>query len=290
MNWKGIVLAGGSGTRLQPLTDVVSKQLLPVFDKPMIYYSLSILFLSRIREILIITAPDSLNNFKELLGDGSDFGASFHYAIQEKPTGIPDAFILGEDFIGNSNVSLILGDNFIFGQNLTDYLEAAKLKSEGATIFGYQITDPKEFGVVEFDDDGGVISIEEKPLEPKSNYAVIGLYFYDNKVIELAKALKPSNRNETEITDLNKLYINNGLDVQLLNRGFAWLDTGTHENLLSASQFVQTIQNRQGFKIACLEEIAYKNGWISSKDLLKKASSMKSNEYSLYLESIATTE
>lgn len=286
-NYKGIVLAGGSGTRLHPITKSVSKQLLPIYDKPMIYHPISVLMLSKIRNILIISTPNDIDSYKNLLGDGSQFGLCLNYAIQPSPDGLAQAFIIGKRFIGNSNVSLVLGDNIFYGQNFSKILQNAS-NGKGATVFGYHVNNPSEFGVVEFNSNGNAVSLEEKPQNPKSNYAVTGLYFYDNKVIDYAKAIKPSNRGELEITDINKLYLNsNNLKVEILGRGFAWLDTGTHEALMSASQFVQTVENRQGLKIACLEEIGYNNGWLSKKDLIIQAEKLIKTKYGKHLLKIA---
>jgi glucose-1-phosphate thymidylyltransferase len=288
---KGIVLAGGSGTRLYPITKAVSKQLLSIYDKPMIYYPLSVLMLAGIRDILIISTPHDIPRYEELLGDGSDLGLSFTYAVQEEPKGLADAFIVGEDFIGNDNVALVLGDNIFHGHRFSEILERAAKLDEGAIIFGYYVRDPKPFGVVEFDGDGNVISVEEKPDNPKSNYVVPGLYFYDNKVIEIAKNVKPSDRGEIEITSVNEAYLKNGeLKVELLGRGMAWLDTGTHIGLLEASNYVEAIQKRQGFYIACLEEIAFRNGWIDSKIVLKLAKTLEKTDYGQYLTDLVNND
>lgn len=284
---KGIVLAGGSGTRLYPLTKVTSKQLLPIYDKPMIYYPLSVLMSAGIREILIISTPDDTPRFEALLGNGKQFGIELQYAIQESPDGLAQAFIIGESFIGNDSVAMVLGDNIFHGHGLPKRLLAAAAKEDGATVFGYYVDDPERFGIVEFDENGKAISIEEKPQKPKSNYCVTGLYFYDNKVVEYAKALKPSARGELEITDLNRIYLEKGkLEVTLLGQGFTWLDTGTHESLVDATNFVKTVETHQHRKIACLEEIAFNKGWISEEELSKICEVYKKNQYGAYLKDV----
>ncbi|HEF0022483.1 glucose-1-phosphate thymidylyltransferase RfbA [Citrobacter amalonaticus] len=282
---KGIILAGGSGTRLYPITMGVSKQLLPIYDKPMIYYPLSVLMLAGIRDILVITTPEDQDGFKRLLGYGEALGINLHYEVQPSPDGLAQAFIIGENFIGSDSVCLVLGDNIFYGQGFSPKLkEAAARAAKRATVFGYQVKDPERFGVVEFDENKNVISIEEKPSLPKSNYAVTGLYFYTNKVVEIAKEVKPSKRGELEITSINQMYLESGeLTVEMLGRGFAWLDTGTHESLLQASQFVETIEVRQGFKVACLEEISFSNGWLTKDDVLRQAELMSKNSYGQYL-------
>lgn len=281
---KGIILAGGSGTRLYPITKAISKQINPIYDKPMIYYPLSILMLAGIREILIISTPRDLPLFQELLGNGEDFGVKLEYAIQEKPNGLAEAFVIGEEFIANDSCALVLGDNIFYGHGLTGMLKEAEARKGGATIFGYYVPNPKEFGVVEFDKDGKVMSLEEKPQNPKSNYAVPGLYFYDNTVVEKAKMVKPSKRGELEITSINEMYLQEGkLHVVNFGRGMAWLDTGTHDALLEAANFVKTIQSRQGVMVACLEEIAYRNGWISKEKVLELAKPLMKSKYGEYL-------
>ena len=284
---KGIILAGGSGTRLYPLTKVTSKQLLPIYDKPMIYYPLSVLMNAGIREILIISTPVDTPRFEALLGDGHQFGVELSYAVQPSPDGLAQAFIIGEEFIGGEPVAMVLGDNIFHGQGLKKRLRAAAAKEKGATVFGYYVDDPERFGIVEFDDQGKAVSIEEKPEHPKSNYCVTGLYFYDSRVVEYAKSLKPSARGELEITDLNRIYLENGeLDVTLLGQGFTWLDTGTHESLVEATNFVKTVETHQHRKIACLEEIAYLNGWITKEQVLETYEELKKNQYGRYLKDV----
>ncbi|OSI18637.1 glucose-1-phosphate thymidylyltransferase [Neisseria dentiae] len=284
---KGIILAGGSGTRLYPITRGVSKQLLPVYDKPMIYYPLSVLMLSGIRDVLVISTPEDMSGYQRLLGDGSDFGIRISYAVQPSPDGLAQAFLIGEQFIGNDRVCLVLGDNIYFGEHFSNKLAAAASRENGATVFGYQVADPQRFGVVEFDENFKAVSIEEKPAKPKSNYAVTGLYFYDNDVVQIAKQIKPSPRGELEITDVNQTYLAQGrLNVELLGRGFAWLDTGTHDSLLEAAHFVHTIESRQGLKVACLEEIAFKKGWLTAEQLEARIRPLAKTGYGQYLQKL----
>lgn len=286
-----MILAGGSGTRLHPITKVTSKQLLPIYDKPMVYYPLSVLMLAGIKEILIISTPQDIGRYEELLGDGTSLGMKFSYAIQPSPNGLAEAFIIGEEFIGDDSVCLILGDNVFFGSGLTPRLERAAMQEKGATIFGYQVKDPERFGVVEFDENQDVLSIEEKPQRPKSKFAVTGIYFYDNDVVKIAKTIKPSERGELEITSVNQAYLERGdLRVELLGRGFAWLDTGTHESLADAGQYIKTIEERQGYKVACIEEIAHYKGWITSEQLKELAQPLKKTQYGQYMLEMAGLE
>jgi len=288
---KGIVLAGGSGTRLYPITQGVSKQLMPIYDKPMVFYPISVLMMAGIREILIISTPDDMPGFKRLLGDGSQFGVEFSYAIQPSPDGLAQAFIIGEEFINGDSCALVLGDNIYFGESFGKKLENVVQRDEGATVFGYQVLDPERFGVVEFDENSRAISLEEKPEQPKSNWAVTGLYFYDKDVVEMAKQVKPSHRGELEITTLNEMYLKkNSLHVEKLGRGFAWLDTGTHDSLLEASQFIHTIEKRQGYKVACLEEIAYKKGWLTKEQVASQAKLLAKTGYGQYLQRLVDAE
>ena len=288
---KGIILAGGSGTRLYPITKGVSKQLLPVYDKPMIYYPLSVLMLAGIQDVLIITTPEDQSGFIRMLGDGKEFGVNLSYAVQPSPDGLAQAFIIGEEFIGSDSVCLVLGDNIFWGQGFTPVLKSAASRNSGASVFGYQVKDPERFGVVAFDENQKAISLEEKPEKPQSNFAVTGLYFYDNDVVEMAKKVKPSHRGELEITTLNQMYMERGdLNVELLGRGFAWLDTGTHESLLEAAMFVETIEKRQGYKIACLEEIAWNNGWLSNEQVMQTAKALSKNSYGQYLADLIKSE
>ena len=288
---KGIVLAGGSGTRLHPVTRGISKQMLPVYDKPMIYYPLSVLMLAGIQEILVISTPEDLPGYQQLLGNGADFGIQLSYAEQPSPDGLAQAFLIGESFIGDGNVCLVLGDNIFYGYGFSGMLRDAAQRAEGATVFGYHVNDPARFGVLEFDASGKVISLEEKPAKPKSNYAVTGLYFYDNRVVDIAKSVKPSGRGELEITDVNRAYLESGeLNVSVMGRGFAWLDTGTHDSLMEAGQFVQTIEHRQGLKVACLEEIGYRNGWLSEEALQRQATALAKTGYGQYLQQVLDAE
>jgi glucose-1-phosphate thymidylyltransferase len=288
---KGIVLAGGSGTRLHPVTRGISKQMLPVYDKPMIYYPLSVLMLAGIQEILVISTPEDLPGYQKLLGNGADFGIQLSYAEQPSPDGLAQAFLIGESFIGDGNVCLVLGDNIFYGYGFSAMLRDAAQRAEGATVFGYHVNDPARFGVLEFDASGKVISLEEKPAKPKSNYAVTGLYFYDNRVVDIAKGVKPSGRGELEITDVNRAYLESGeLNVSVMGRGFAWLDTGTHDSLMEAGQFVQTIEHRQGLKVACLEEIGYRNGWLSEEALQRQATALAKTSYGQYLQQVLDAE
>ena len=288
---KGIVLAGGSGTRLHPVTRGISKQMLPVYDKPMIYYPLSVLMLAGIQEILVISTPEDLPGYQKLLGNGADFGIQLSYAEQPSPDGLAQAFLIGESFIGDGNVCLVLGDNIFYGYGFSAMLRDAAQRAEGATVFGYHVNDPARFGVLEFDASGKVISLEEKPAEPKSNYAVTGLYFYDNRVVDIAKEVKPSGRGELEITDVNRAYLESGeLNVSVMGRGFAWLDTGTHDSLMEAGQFVQTIEHRQGLKVACLEEIGYRNGWLSEEAFQRQATALAKTGYGQYLQQVLDAE
>jgi len=288
---KGIILAGGSGTRLYPITKGVSKQLLPIYDKPMVYYPLSVLMLAGIQDVLIITTSEDQEGFIRMLGDGSEFGIKITYKIQPSPDGLAQAFIIGEEFIGSDSVCLVLGDNIFWGQGFTPILKSAASRNSGASVFGYQVKDPERFGVVAFDENQKAISLEEKPEKPQSNFAVTGLYFYDNDVVEMAKQVKPSHRGELEITTLNQMYMERGdLNVELLGRGFAWLDTGTHESLLEAAMFVETIEKRQGYKIACLEEIAWNNGWLSNEQVMQTAKALSKNSYGQYLEDLIKSE
>ena len=288
---KGIVLAGGSGTRLHPVTRGISKQMLPVYDKPMIYYPLSVLMLAGIQEILVISTPEDLPGYQKLLGNGADFGIQLSYAEQPSPDGLAQAFLIGESFIGDGNVCLVLGDNIFYGYGFSAMLRDAAQRAEGSTVFGYHVNDPARFGVLEFDASGKVISLEEKPAKPKSNYAVTGLYFYDNRVVDIAKSVKPSGRGELEITDVNRAYLESGeLNVSVMGRGFAWLDTGTHDSLMEAGQFVQTIEHRQGLKVACLEEIGYRNGWLSEEALQRQATALAKTGYGQYLQQVLDAE